>query len=159
MTQIVVYALPESEVAVLSPSPDCPLSLEQIIEKDIPSGIPYHLDVVSNLPNITNFRKSWMANFENYAGIYIDLQRSKVEYKLAVDGRAIGLSRPLSEEYSRLIAIGGDPSEVQAQLIAIDLAVKNTDYLAASSVEELITYWPSVLGPCPFQVSSPSLFN
>ena len=80
----------------------------------------------------------------------ISLDRAKAQYKKAADDRAASLSQPLTQEYMRLTAIGGDTTAVQAQLKAINAAAEQTAYLEATTVPELIACWSLELGPNPF---------
>ncbi len=82
--------------------------------------------------------------------ITVNLEKSKVIYKHTADAQAAYLSTPLTQEYMRLVAIGGDTTAVQAQLKAINAAAEETAYLDATTVDELIACWPPELGPNPF---------
>lgn len=55
----IVYPTDEGGVAVIIPVPDCGLSLEEIAKKDVPSGVPYKIVDVSNIPEDRTFRAAW----------------------------------------------------------------------------------------------------
>lgn len=55
----VIYRLPDNGVAVLIPAPDCGLTLEQIIAKDVPAGAQYRVVDVSSIPSDRTFRAAW----------------------------------------------------------------------------------------------------
>ena len=55
----VIYRLPDNGVAVLIPAPDCGLTLEQIIAKDVPAGVAYRIVDVSTIPSDRTFRSAW----------------------------------------------------------------------------------------------------
>jgi hypothetical protein len=82
--------------------------------------------------------------------VVVDLDKAKVQYKQTADSTAASLSTPLTQEYMRLTAIGGDTTAVQAQLQAINAAAEETAYLDATTVPELVACWPPELGPNPF---------
>ena len=46
----VIYPNDTGNVCLLTPAPDCPLTLEQIIGKDVPAGKPYEILHVSEVP-------------------------------------------------------------------------------------------------------------
>lgn len=55
----VIYRTESNGVAVLTPSVDCGLTLEQIIAKDVPAGTPYRVVDVSTIPADRTFRAAW----------------------------------------------------------------------------------------------------
>ncbi len=151
--QRIIYPTSDGGVAVVTPSPEYLQNhtIEQLAAKDVPAGLPYQIVLSTDLPSdYSGFRNAWVSNFEDYQGVSVDLGKSKVIYKQTADARAAELSTPLTQEYMRLTAIGGDTTAVQAQLQAINAAAEQTAYLDATSVDELIACWPSELGPNPF---------
>lgn len=148
----VVFQSGENKVNVLFPTPSYleTHTLEEVIQKDIPAGIPYEITTKDQLPQTPGLSSAWVANFESYQGVSIDLDKAKVIYKQNIDNRVFIESAPLTEEYVRLLAIGGDTSAVTAKLVVLDNCKTNTNYLSATTVDELIACWPLVLGPNPF---------
>jgi hypothetical protein len=59
MNKRIIYPTPEGGVAIIVPSPDCGLTVEQIAEKDAPSGVPYRIVDVSEIPTDRTFRDAW----------------------------------------------------------------------------------------------------
>ena len=55
----VIYPNDEGGVSVLTPVPDCGLTLEEIIAKDIPAGKPYQVIDKSEVPTDRTFRNAW----------------------------------------------------------------------------------------------------
>ncbi len=55
----VIYPNDEGGVSVLTPVPDCGLTLEEIIAKDIPAGKPYQVIDKSEVPTDRTFRDAW----------------------------------------------------------------------------------------------------
>jgi hypothetical protein len=152
-SHLIIYPLEDNGVAVITPTPDYlqTHTIQECADKDVPAGLPYQIVLSTDLPsNYSGFRNAWVANFEDYQGVSVDLGKSKVIYKQTADSRAAALSTPLTQEYMRLMAIGGDTTAVQAQLKAINAAAEQTAYLNAATVNELIACWPSELGPNPF---------
>ena len=124
------------------------LTIEQIATKDTPPGTTYYIVDSSTLPVDTAFFNSWV--FTVAPEVAVDLDKAKVQYKQTADSTAASLSQPLTQEYMRLTAIGGDTTAVQAQLQAINAAAEETAYLDATTVPELVACWPPELGPNPF---------
>lgn len=123
-------------------------TIEQIATKDTPAGTTYYIVDSDSLPVDTAFFNSWV--FSTAPEVVVDLDKAKVQYKQTADSTAAALSAPLTQEYMRLTAIGGDTTAVQAQLKAINAAAEETAYLEATSVPQLVACWPAELGPNPF---------
>ena len=59
MDQRIIYPTDEGGVAVIIPAPDCGLTIEEIATKDVPSGKPYKIVSVSDVPEDRTFRGAW----------------------------------------------------------------------------------------------------
>ena len=55
----VIYPNDEGGVSVLTPVPNCGLTLEEIIAKDVPAGKPHQVIDMSELPTDRTFRNAW----------------------------------------------------------------------------------------------------
>ena len=55
----VIYPNDNGGVSILTPVPDCGLTLEEIIAKDIPAGKPYQVIDKSEVPTDRTFRNAW----------------------------------------------------------------------------------------------------
>jgi hypothetical protein len=58
MTQRIIYPTDDGGVAIIIPS-DCGLTIEQIAAKDVPTGKPYKIVDVSDIPTNRTFRNAW----------------------------------------------------------------------------------------------------
>jgi|Laugresbdmm110sn_1035088.scaffolds.fasta_scaffold50872_3 hypothetical protein len=68
MTQVIIYPNNEGWLTVVSPAPECGLSIEEIARKDVPAGKPYHIINVDQLPQDSMFFNAWEADFTNAVG-------------------------------------------------------------------------------------------
>lgn len=59
MNQRIIYPTDEGGVAVIIPAPECPLTIEEIAKKDVPTGKPYKIINVSDIPSDRSFRNAW----------------------------------------------------------------------------------------------------
>lgn len=59
MNQRVIYPTPDGGVAILVPVPDCGLTLEEIIAKDVPPDVPYKIIDAADIPADRTFRNAW----------------------------------------------------------------------------------------------------
>ena len=148
--QSFIYQNSNGNISVGTPTDEAlqTQTIEQIAAKDVPSGTTYYIVDSASLPVDTAFFNSWV--FSVAPEVVVDLDKAKVQYKQTADSTAASLSTPLTQEYMRLTAIGGDTTAVQAQLQAINAAAEETAYLDATTVPELVACWPPELGPNPF---------
>lgn len=58
----IIYPTPEGGVAIIIPSPDCGLTIEQIAAKDVPAGVHYSIVDASDIPEDRTFRNAWEYN-------------------------------------------------------------------------------------------------
>ena len=58
MNQRIIYQNDTGGVAVLTPA-DCGLTIEQIAAKDVPTGKPYRIVDVSEIPTDRQWRDEW----------------------------------------------------------------------------------------------------
>lgn len=59
MNQRIIYPNDEGGVVILIPAPECNLTIEQIATKDVPTGKPYKIVDVSEIPLDRTFRNAW----------------------------------------------------------------------------------------------------
>lgn len=59
MDKRIIYATHEGGVAVIVPSPNCGLSIEQIAAKDVPAGVAYQIVDAADVPSDRTFRNAW----------------------------------------------------------------------------------------------------
>ena len=59
MDKRIIYQTEVGGVAVIIPSPDCGLTVEEIAAKDVPEGKPFKIVDVSDIPEDRTFRDAW----------------------------------------------------------------------------------------------------
>jgi hypothetical protein len=150
MSQVFIYKSPKGNVSVGSPTDEAlqTQTIEEIAAKDTPAGTQWYIVDSSDLPLDSAFFNAWV--FTTPPNVVVDISKAQVVYKQTADSTAASLSTPLTQEYMRLMAIGGDTTAVQAQLKAINAAAEETAYLDATTVDDLVACWPPELGPNPF---------
>ena len=58
-TKRIIYQTDEGGVAILTPAPNCELTIEQIAKKDVPTGKAYKIVDVTDVPSDRTFRNAW----------------------------------------------------------------------------------------------------
>ena len=74
MNSRIIYTTDEGTVAILIPTDECGLSIEEIAAKDVPEGKEYKIVDVSELSSDRTFRNSWVLDNE----ITVDIPKAKV---------------------------------------------------------------------------------
>jgi hypothetical protein len=55
----IIYPNDEGGVSVIVPAPECGLTIEEIAAKDVPTGKPYKILDVADIPSDRTFRNAW----------------------------------------------------------------------------------------------------
>jgi len=58
MNQRIIYPTDDG-VAVIVPSPDCGVTIEEIAAKNVPADTPYKIVDVADIPSDRTFRNAW----------------------------------------------------------------------------------------------------
>ena len=59
MNKLIIYPNDNGGVVVLTPAPECGLTIEEIAVKDVPEGKPYKIVNGSDIPTDRTFRNAW----------------------------------------------------------------------------------------------------
>ena len=59
MDKRIIYLTDDGVVAVIVPAPNCGLTIEQIADKDVPTGKAYQIVDVADIPGDRTFRNAW----------------------------------------------------------------------------------------------------
>ena len=54
----IVYIEEDSSIGIIVPA-DCGLTIEEIAQKDVPTGLTYHIVDKSEIPTDRTFRNAW----------------------------------------------------------------------------------------------------
>lgn len=63
--KLAIFPNTEGTISVLIPAPNCGLTLEQICQKDVPTGTKYKIIDSADLPADREFRNAWDYDFTN----------------------------------------------------------------------------------------------
>ena len=59
MNQRIIYPIDDGGVAIIIPTSECGLTIEQIAAKDVPAGKLYKIVDVADIPTDRTFRNAW----------------------------------------------------------------------------------------------------
>lgn len=59
MNQRIIYQTEDGGVAIIVPSAECGLTIEQIAQKDVPAGKAYKIVDVADIPSDRTWRNAW----------------------------------------------------------------------------------------------------
>lgn len=55
----IIYPTDDGGVAVIVPSPECSLTIQEIAAKDVPAGKPFKIINTTDVPTDRTFRAAW----------------------------------------------------------------------------------------------------
>jgi hypothetical protein len=61
--KLIIYPNDNGGICILTPAPECGLSLQEIAAKDVPSGKPWKIVDAADMPSDRTFRNAWTADF------------------------------------------------------------------------------------------------
>jgi hypothetical protein len=65
----IIYPQDHGSVALITPAPECGLSVEEIARKDVPAGVPYLIIDDTDVPNnYSDYFEAWEADFSEPHG-------------------------------------------------------------------------------------------
>ena len=74
---LIIYRKQGGGIGVLIPSEKTKLTLEQIQQKDVEDGAESRIIYRADVPEELTFRDAWDASFENYEGVFIDMEKAR----------------------------------------------------------------------------------
>ena len=61
--KLIIYPNDNGGIVILTPAPECGLSLAEIAAKDVPAGKPHKIVDAADIPADRIFRDAWTADF------------------------------------------------------------------------------------------------
>jgi hypothetical protein len=61
--KLIIYPNDIGGICILTPAPECGLSLQEIAAKDVPADKPYKIIDAADVPADREFRNAWTADF------------------------------------------------------------------------------------------------
>jgi hypothetical protein len=61
--KLIIYPNNNDGICILTPAPECGLTIEEIAAKDVPAGKPWKIVDSADIPADRTFRNAWTADF------------------------------------------------------------------------------------------------
>lgn len=144
MDQRIIYTNENGEVLIIIPAPDSGLTIEEIAAKDVPTGVPFNIVDVSELPTDRHFRNAWELNGSTLS---VNMAKARNIHKNNLRGMRVKKFEALDADYMKATEKGDvTAQQVIAQKkqalrdVTIDPAID-----AATTPDELKAVIPQVL--------------
>lgn len=153
--KVAIYCESDS-ICIVYPFPDCGLSLEEIIQRSIPTGTKYIITSKSDLPESRLYRDAWILKSNK---IEIDLEKAKEIQKNYIRQVRDKLLKNKDIEYMRALESNNDSKilEITNQKNALRDITKIVDNFTCDSknpniiTNKLSQVWnSSILGQNPY---------
>ncbi len=138
----IIYTQGNGTVAAVTPAPDCGLTIEEVADRSVPSGISYEIVDTSVFPADRYFRNAWT---QNGASVVIDMPRAREIHRTNIRLARDPKLATLDIEFQRCLEYGEDTSAIVAQKEALRDAPQDPAIDTAATPEELKAVWPAVL--------------
>jgi hypothetical protein len=99
-------------VSVLSPAPDCGLTIEQIATRDVPKGKSYQIVDTANIPPDRTFRNAWEYDGEK---IIVSLSKAQEITKARLRAERVPLLAEQDVAFQRALETGADTVAIVAE--------------------------------------------
>lgn len=65
MNKRIIFQNDDGGISIIIPAPECGLTIEEIAAKDVPTGKPYKIVDVSEIPTDRTYRDAWTVDEED----------------------------------------------------------------------------------------------
>lgn len=132
INQRIIFQTEDGGVAIIIPSPDCGLTVDEIAKKDVPEGIPYKIVDVADIPEDRHFRNAWEMDSKS---VKVNLAKAKEVTKENLRIDRAPLFQTLDVEFQRAVEKGADTTSIVKEKDRLRDITKLADL--AGSLEEL----------------------
>lgn len=132
MSTIIVHNQTNGIAALTIPVLDCGLTLEQIIDKDIPKGVEYIVVDLSKLPKDFEFRDAWTLQNKE---VVVDFEKAKELTKKRLRHEREPLLAAQDVLFNKALETGADASAIVAEKQRLRDITKLADQ--ATTLEQL----------------------
>lgn len=132
---LIIHGKQDGGITILIPSTKTKLTLEQIQQKDVPEGAVSRIIPRTDMPDDGFFRDAWDANFDDYVGVFTDMDKAKVIAQDVIREERAKAFEVLDVEYMR--ASESQDTEKMAEIVAVKQVLR--DLPASPEIQEAKT--------------------
>lgn len=139
MSQVIVYSRPDGGVSVVTPAPG--VSLDQVIQRDIPSNVEIYTKTLNQLPQDKEFRNCWeLVN----GTVEVNIPKAQELWKNRWREARKPKLEQLDVEFMKALEQGD--TERQQEIVQQKQLLRDvTDTALPNSVEGIKSVWPEIL--------------
>ena len=132
---LIIHRKQDGGISILIPSMQTKLTLEQIQQKDVPAGAVSRIILRTDTPGDHVFRNAWDADFDNYSGVFVDMDKARVIAEDMIREERAKAFEILDVEYMR--ASESQDTEKMAEIVAVKQVLR--DLPASPAIQEAKT--------------------
>jgi hypothetical protein len=144
-----LYVADNGHLVTTTPADECPLTLEEIKAKDVPTDRTVYTVNTADLPNHNyDFRDSWTYDGTTFG---IDMTKAKDKHRKRIRLARTDLLADLDIQFQRALETGASTADIVAKKQALRDAPADSAIDAASDVAALRAQWnTAILGESPY---------
>jgi len=142
MNKRIIYLNDEGTVSIIIPASNSGLTVQEIAEKDVPTGKTYKIVNASDISNDRTFRNAWVLDANNDVEINITKAKDVWKDKIRV-ARKPALEK-LDVDYNRAVEDGNSTTQIVTDKNTLRDLPDQVD--TATTIDEIKGVWNSMLG-------------
>ncbi len=145
----IVYTSDDGFLALMMPTDNCGLTVEQIQSKDVPSGKTSYIINTSDCLTDRTFRDAWY--YDPAVGMGVSMTKARVVHQNNIRTARKSKLAELDIEFQRAQETGANTSSIVAKKQALRDAPNASGISTAANPTELKAQWDtSILGTSPY---------
>ena len=147
----IIFEADDGRIAIMLPTDNCGLTLEQIRAKDVPSGKTSYVVDKSIIPTDISFRDAWTYTSGEISEIGIDMAKAKEIHKSFIRAAREPKLAELDIQFQIAQETGASITTIVANKQALRDAPAAVGITTAANATELKAQWDtSILGTSPY---------
>ena len=143
-----LYVADNGHLVTTTPADQCPLTLEEIKAKDVPTDRTVYTVNTADLPKDYSFRDAWTYDGSSFG---IDMAKARDKHRKRIRLVRTDLLAALDIEFQRALETGSDTASIVSKKQALRDAPADSAIEAAKTDTELKAQWnTTILGDSPY---------
>ena len=143
-----LHVADNGHLVTTTPADQCPLTLEEIKAKDVPSDRTVYTVNTADLPKDYSFRDAWTYDGSSFG---IDMAKARDKHRKRIRLTRKDLLAALDIEFQKALETGSDTASIVSKKQALRDAPADSAIEAAKTDTELKAQWnTTILGDSPY---------